>query len=70
MPMDTEAESAIRDAFRDPPPHNVRTIPGRATEILNDPQRGSDRIYEEIAEMVKSGKIIAPAEPWKDWHLT
>lgn len=42
--MDTDAENAIKRAFEMGPPHNSDMIIDRATEALNDPSTGSDRI--------------------------
>jgi hypothetical protein len=67
--MDIEAETAVRTAFREGAPHNVRTIPDRARRLLDDPAQGLERVARAIADLARRGALEAPAEPWKDWKL-
>lgn len=67
--MDQEAEQAIRDVMKGSGPHNVRTVPVRATKTLNDRLNGSSRVYKSIDDMVARGDLEAHKEPYKDWRL-
>ena len=67
--MDDAAEDAIRAAFELGKPCNSTTIPARATQILDDPTLGQDRVYASIKEMTERKALEAPADPWKDWQL-
>lgn len=67
--MDVEAENAIKSAFEMGPPQGSDMILDRATEVLNDPSTGSDRIYKAIRAMVARGRLEAPRDFGTDWKL-
>jgi hypothetical protein len=67
--MDRDAEKAIKDAFKERPPHSSSTIPQRATKKLNDPSKGPERIAGAIKDTVARGDLHASTDPWEDWRL-
>jgi hypothetical protein len=67
--MDKDAINAIRKAFAEGPPFNSTTIPQRAREELGDRARGPERISRAIDDMVRSGKLNASPDPYRDWEL-
>lgn len=67
--MDKDAETAVRQAFQIPPPHNVQTVLPAAIRCLNDLACGPERIQAAIHEMTLNGKLDAPSEPWAQWKL-
>ena len=67
--MDSQAESAVRNAFNAPHPHNRLTITDEAVRLLGDMTKGHERVNEAINQMKSRGELTAPDESWLDWTL-